>query len=210
VPSWQAAVAEVCLVFNKARDYPLCDFDKYFTSSLLIVVPAFSGRHPTGLASAETFPCKHSLDGEEQEEKNMKNYMWLGVLAALVVADSLAVTRHVAAQQNGPDVTHAARAQVALANATRGIPFKAAAINSNGVIASCFRCVSATHLALGEYQVIFDENVQAIDTLGTGSISNVSCTTADRAGNVDGVFVLCTLGSSGALTDTSFFLFVAR
>jgi hypothetical protein len=150
---------------------------------------------------------------------NRKIYMWLGVLAALVVADSLAVTRHAAAQVNGPDVTHAARAQAALANATRGIPFKTAAINSNGTIASCFRCVSATHLAQGEYQVTFDENVQAnngfsrwlqVDTLGTGSISNVSCTTADRAGNVNAVFVICTLGSSGVITDTSFFLFVAR
>jgi len=150
----------------------------------------------------------------------MKSYMWLGLLATLVVADSLAVTRHVAAQNtNGPDVTHAARAAVVLANPTRGIPFKTAAINSNGTVASCFRCVSATHLAQGEYQVTFDENVQAtngfsrwlqVDTLSTGSISNVSCTTADRAGNVNAVFVICTLGSSGAITDTSFFLFVAR
>jgi hypothetical protein len=55
----------------------------------------------------------------------MKSYMWLGVLPALVVTGSMAVTRHVAAQEhNGPDVTHAARAAVVLANPTRGIPFK--------------------------------------------------------------------------------------
>jgi hypothetical protein len=151
-------------------------------------------------------------------EKNMKSYMWLGVLAALVVADSLAVTRHVAAQ-NGPDVTHAARAAVVLATPTRGIPFKTAAINSNGTIASCFRCVSATSLGGGAYQVIFDENVQAtngwsrwlqVDTLTTSSITNISCTTADRGGIVDGVFVLCSNNSTGVSTPTSFFLFVAR
>jgi hypothetical protein len=33
--------------------------------------------------------------------------MWLGLLAAVVVADSLVVTPNVAAQENGPDVTHA-------------------------------------------------------------------------------------------------------
>jgi hypothetical protein len=152
-------------------------------------------------------------------EENMKRYMWLGILAALVVADSLAVTPNVAAEENGPDVTHAARAAVVLANPTRGIPFKTAAINSNGTIASCFRCVSAVSLGGGSYQVIFDENVQAtngwsrwlqVDTLTTGSISNVSCTTADRAGNVKGVFVLCTAGNTGVSTPTSFFLFVAR
>ena len=134
------------------------------------------------------------------------------------MADSLAVTRHVAAQQNGPDVTHAARAQVALANATRGIPFKTAAINSNGTIASCFRCVSATSLGGGAYQVIFDENVQAnngwsrwvqVDTLSIGSISNVSCTTADRFGDPHAIWVYCTNGA-GVAEDTSFFLFVAR
>jgi hypothetical protein len=155
--------------------------------------------------------------------ENMKSYMWLGVSAALVVTASLAVTRHAAAQgmteSNGADLTHAARAAVVLANPTRGIPFKTAAINSNGTIASCFRCVSAINFFGGAYQVIFDENVQAtngwsrwlqVDTLTTGSISNISCTTADRAGNVNGVFVLCSNNSTGVSTPTSFFLFVAR
>jgi hypothetical protein len=153
----------------------------------------------------------------------MKSYMWLGALAALVVADSFVVAGDAAAQgmteSNGPDVTHAARAAVPLAQATRAIPFKTAAIQSNGTLASCFRCVSAASLGGGAYQVIFDENVQAtngwsrwvqVDTLSTGSISNISCTTADRAGNVNGVFVLCSANNTGVSTPTSFFLIVAR
>jgi hypothetical protein len=49
--------------------------------------------------------------------------------------------------------------------------------------------------------------VQA-DTLETGS-EEVFCTTADRIGDANAVFVLC-LDASGAPTDASFFLFVAR
>jgi hypothetical protein len=132
------------------------------------------------------------------------------------------VTPNVAAQENnGPNLTHAARAGVVLGTPTRGIPFKTASINADGSIASCFRCVvSALRFGTsGDYQVIFDENVQAtngwsrwlqVDTLTTGSISNISCTTADRAGNVNGVFVLCTAGNTRVSTPTSFFLFVAR
>jgi hypothetical protein len=50
------------------------------------------------------------MQSETLWRENMKSYMWLGVLPALVVTGSMAVTRHVAAQEpNGPDVTHAAR-----------------------------------------------------------------------------------------------------
>ena len=104
---------------------------------------------------------------------------------------------------------------------TRGVVFKTAAINSDATVAKCFRCnlANTNHVGTGEYQVGFDENVQAIngwsrwvqvDTLSTGSIANVSCTTADRSGLVSGVWVACFNNSTGAAQDTSFFLFVAR
>lgn len=124
-----------------------------------------------------------------------------------------------AQELNGPDHTLAARPEIVLPVPTRGVVFKTAAINSNGTIANCFRCASAASLGGGAYQVIFDENVQAangwsrwvqVDTLTTGSIDNVSCTTADRSGNVNGVFVFCHTGNTNASTPTSFFLFVAR
>jgi len=98
------------------------------------------------------------------------------------------------------------------------VVFKTASINSDGTRAQSFRAVASIHLGTGTYQVTFDENVQAlngfsrwvqVDTLTTGSISGVSCTTADRAGNVRAVFILCT-NAAGANVDTSFFLFVAR
>ena len=139
----------------------------------------------------------------------------LGALAALLMATCSAAAQ----APNGADLTHAARPLISLPFATRGVVFKTAALNPDGTLASCFACVSSIHLGTGLYQVTFNTNVQAIngwsrwlqvDTLTTGSIANVSCTTADRAGNVDAVFVECTHGNTGALTDTSFFLFVAR
>ena len=98
-----------------------------------------------------------------------------------------------------------------------------AAVNSTGTLAGKFGAKSATHLATGQYQVTFGggacgANVQAktghmrwvqVDTLTAGSISHVRCTTADRAGDVAAVYVLCE-GVGGVLEDTSFFLFVAR
>ena len=113
-----------------------------------------------------------------------------------------------------------------LNEATRGVVFKTAAINSNGTIANCFRCngASTLHLGTGIYQVGFDENVQAVrgwsrmvqvDTLGTGSL-NAWCTTADRAGVANAIWVSCQApGGPGSMgksvpADVSFFIFVAR
>ena len=80
--------------------------------------------------------------------------------------------------------------------------------------------VPASPIALSTCQVIFDEpNVQAangwsrwlqVDTLGRNFWINRSCTTADRAGHVNGVWVSCFDNQTGAPADTSFFLFVAR
>jgi hypothetical protein len=138
------------------------------------------------------------------------------LLAAAAVLSSVGVAE--AQEVNGRNELTTARPLITLPQATRGVVFKTAAINPTGAVASCFRCVSALLLAPGQYQVVFDENVQAangwsrwlqVDTLTTGAINNVSCTTADRAGVPNGVFVYCHTGT-GVAVDTSFFLFVAR
>jgi hypothetical protein len=110
---------------------------------------------------------------------------------------------------------------VGSANNVLGHILCTAAINSNGTRAGGASVASSTSLGVGTYQVIFRppcQNITArngwarivqVDTLTTGSISGVSCTTADRAGNIHGVFVLCT-NAAGALVNTSFFLFVLR
>jgi hypothetical protein len=115
---------------------------------------------------------------------------------------------------------------VTLSQATRGVVFKTAAINNDGSVAACFRCNGAitTHVGTGEYQIGFDENVQAnngwsrfvqVDTLSAGSL-NAWCTTADRAGVPDAIFVSCQTpggpgsGGNSKPVDVSFFLFVAR
>jgi hypothetical protein len=141
----------------------------------------------------------------------------------------LTFTLHAQTAQSNQNTSHTtddSAAPTALNQPTRGVVFKTAAITGNATIASCFRCEAATtiHLGIGEYQVGFDENVQAIngwsrwvqvDTLGTGSV-NAWCTTADRAGVPDAIFVSCQApggpgnqGNSKAV-DVSFFLFVAR
>jgi hypothetical protein len=112
------------------------------------------------------------------------------------------------------------------AEPTRGVVFFTAAINSDGTIASCFECSPANtkRLGVGQYQIDFGENVQAVngwsrwvqaDTLTTGT-EDAWCNTADRAGDANAVWVNCqhaggpgSMGTSAPI-DTSFFLFVAR
>jgi len=134
-------------------------------------------------------------------------------LAALI---AFAVSITPAHAQNGTK-SAAVTDAIVLTAPTRGVVFKTAAINSDGTKAQGFRVTGSTHLSTGDYQVTFDENVQdlngfsrwvQVDTLSTGSISGVSCTTADRAGNVKAVFIHCE-DHTGPI-DTSFFLFVAR
>lgn len=101
-------------------------------------------------------------------------------------------------------------------------PMCTAAINSDGTIASPVAALaSAANLGGGTYEVVFKgacTNITAargwarfvqVDTLTTGSIGDVKCTTADRAGKPNGVWVNCTNGS-GVGTPTSFFLMVTR
>ena len=98
--------------------------------------------------------------------------------------------------------------------------FGTAAINADGTITKSFNCSSSTHLIKGQYQVTFGSlgNITAtngfsrwvqVDSLSTGVAGGVTCTTADRFGNTSAILVACFNGS-GAFTDTSFFLFVAR
>lgn len=159
----------------------------------------------------------------------MKRYTWALSLAVLVMLAALAV--YVRAQNesafqinnlNGGFVS----SSVFLGHQTRGVVFKTAAINSDGSVAGCFRCVtgSTLHLGTGIYQVAFDENVQATngwsrivqaDTLTTGT-ENAWCNTADRAGDANAVWVNCQHeGGAGSMgnsvpVDTSFFMFVMR
>lgn len=96
-----------------------------------------------------------------------------------------------------------------------------AAINANGSRAGGNTVASSTNILPGQYQVVFKApctNITArngwmrvvqVDTLTTGAITDVKCTTADRSGNVNAVFVFCHNGA-GVATNTSFFLLVAR
>jgi hypothetical protein len=112
------------------------------------------------------------------------------------------------------------------AQPTRGVVFFTAAINSDGTIAGCFGCntTNTKRLGVGEYQIDFGQNIQAIngwsrwlqvDTLTTSS-ENAWCNTADRFGDHNAVWVNCqTSGGPGSQgnskpVDASFFLFVAR
>jgi hypothetical protein len=160
----------------------------------------------------------------------MKRYRWAIPLVAGAMVALFTVYVHAqyetAAQPNGLNGLALAPADISLSQATRGVVFKTAAINSDGTVANCFRCVKATtiHLGTGIYQVAFDENVQATngwsrfvqaDTLTAGE-ENAWCNTADRAGNADAIFVNCQheggagSGGNSVPADTSFFIFVAR
>jgi len=132
-----------------------------------------------------------------------------------VVAVALAVATVPYAQFGAPNGVKT-ESEIALGQPSRGVVFKTAAINSDGSVATCFQCVSATRLALGQYQVVFNTNAQATngwsrwvqpDTLSTGT-TNAYCTTADRAGVPNGVWIECR--NAAGLTDTSFYLFFAR
>jgi hypothetical protein len=153
----------------------------------------------------------------------IRNYAWALPLAVLVGfgLSTLVGSVHASFSDNGerpPDV--------ALANSTRGTVFGTAAINADATVASCFNCSKTTtvHIGTGQYQVGFGNfGSGAItanngysrwvqpDTLSTGA-TNAYCTTADRSGAASAVYVACYSASStgSVLTDTPFFIFVAR
>lgn len=87
----------------------------------------------------------------------MKRYLLVlslvtfAVLAVYVSAQEIAVRN---SSLNGGF----APLSLTLSQPTRGVVFKTAAINSDGTVANCFRCVKATtiHLGTGAYQIAFD------------------------------------------------------
>jgi hypothetical protein len=107
-----------------------------------------------------------------------------------------------------------------------------AAINSDGSIATRLAgsFIDSAHtfrISTGQYQVAFLApcgNVQAVngwfhsvqvDTLTTGAVGPTICTTADRAGVTNAVFVICyctpfTTGSFATQCNTPFELTVSR
>ena len=153
--------------------------------------------------------------------RKVRSFAWMFplVLTVAVAGVLLFPTTRSAAQDDAALRNGAVPLDVTLGQATRGVVFFTAAVNTDGTLASCFYVVSctATHLGTGIYQVDFGENVQATngysrwvqpDTLTTGTESTF-CDTADRAGDNNAVWVNCQ-NSAGTATNTSFFLFVAR
>ncbi len=151
-----------------------------------------------------------------------------GLLLASANAQTVGARRDAAQETNIPPGQTQSLIQAPLSSAqpTRGNVRFTAAINSNGTVFSCFGCNRANtkRLGVGQYQVDFGTNVQArngwsrwlqADTLTFGT-ENAYCNTADRAGDVNAVWVNCqTAGGPGSQgnskpVDASFFLFVAR
>ncbi|HSV71326.1 MAG TPA: hypothetical protein VLI72_14560 [Methylibium sp.] len=140
----------------------------------------------------------------------------------LIAASCLSLAPSALGQVNaaGPGTMDAAPGSLA---PNQGALMCVAAVNSDATLAGGAPYVATvTTLGTGNYEVVFKGacggNISAargwarwvqVDTLTAGSITNVACTTADRAGNPAGVFVRCFDGS-GTAANTSFFLFVAR
>jgi len=103
----------------------------------------------------------------------------------------------------------------------RGSILCTAAINSTGLKAGGNTVAASTRLGVGTYQITFKAPCTAVtaangwarivqvDTLTAGTLPSIKCITADRAGVPNAVWVQC-YNSAGALTDTSFFLFLLR
>jgi len=156
----------------------------------------------------------------------MKRYMWVVPAVALLVAALFMLPHRFAAQgaggnNGGGSIKSDALPDVTLAKMSNGVVFFTAAINADASVANCWGCDRSHTLqpeGPGTYQVAFYKDVQAnygfarwvqVDTLQEDSILNVSCTTADRAGDPKAVWVECFDNSTGEPKDTSFFLFVS-
>jgi len=158
--------------------------------------------------------------------KPMQRTPWIFSLGVLLLVAALAGVSAAQEVRTNTPAGGKALAAVTLGEATRGVVFYTAAINSDGSIASCFECnpSGTVRLGVGEYQVNFFVDVEAIngwsrwvqpDTLADGSL-NAWCTTANRFGLTTAIYVQCqgpggpgSMGNSKPV-DTSFFLFVAR
>ncbi|ROT31708.1 hypothetical protein [Micromonospora sp. HM5-17] len=88
-------------------------------------------------------------------------------------------------------------------------------VNANGTLARGFGVISSSRLAVGQYQVIFIQNVTRsayLATIGLTGSAGVSppgeIAVVGRAGNPNGVFVQ-TFTSAGVPDDRSFHLHVS-
>jgi hypothetical protein len=145
-----------------------------------------------------------------------------GVSLTAVLAVALCVGTGAAFAGDNDNGTAAAIPLTTTPKATNGSVKCTASVNSDGSVLACKHCNPAdtSHLLPGEYQVGFKkpcQNILAVngwsrwvqaDTLSTGN-EKVFCTTADRAGDANAIYVQCE-DADGTLTDASFFLFVAR
>jgi hypothetical protein len=156
---------------------------------------------------------------------NYKKALTTGVLyvtAVLGVALCVGLTSAFAGSSDLNGLPNESPAASSAPKPTKGRVKCTAAINSDGSILSCKHCNPADtmQLSTGTYQVSFNKpchNLLAVngwsrwvqaDTLSTGS-EQAFCTTADRAGDTNAIWVEC-FDSTGADVDVSFFLFVAR
>jgi hypothetical protein len=144
----------------------------------------------------------------------------LSLTKTLIVTLGLVINAGALADDNGGVTTDNLTPGSAADN--RGQILCTGAINSDGTKAGGTNVASSTWLGAGNYEVVFKGpcagNITAVkgwsrfvqpDTLTTGNNPAVFCTTADRAGIINGVFVRCTDGA-GTATDTSFFINVLR
>jgi len=153
---------------------------------------------------------------------NLKRYAWMflpGVaFLALALSTTVRPVSGASPARNGGQDTAGPLTDIKIKTVTRGEVVMTAAINSDGTVAKCYGCKTATtlHLGTGEYQVGFTGSVKAStgvarwvmpDTLQAGTLSTW-CDTADRSGVGSAIWVNCQ-NASGPV-DTSFFLFVAK
>jgi hypothetical protein len=146
------------------------------------------------------------------------------VSLAAVLAVGICVTAGVAFAQQGdaPAVKPSAVVPNVTAKATSGSVKCTADINADGSVLACKHCNTGDTMHLGttgEYQVGFSKPCQGITTANgwsrwvqvdplTDSNANAYCTTADRTGDTNAIYVQCQ--NASGLVDTPFYLFVAR
>jgi hypothetical protein len=144
-----------------------------------------------------------------------------GVSLAAVLAVGLGLATGAAFAGDDNTDTAAAIPLTTTPKATNGSVKCTASINSDGSVLACKHCdaTDTTRLNTGEYKVGFKkpcQNLLAVngwsrwaqaDTLSTSN-TTAYCTTADRTGDSNAIYVQCQ--DAGGVKDSSFFLFVAR
>jgi hypothetical protein len=153
----------------------------------------------------------------------MRRFMRRSVVVALAMLFAIPLARN--AMAGGTNANGIAQVPVPAATKVKPNNGKVkctAAINFDGSILNCKHCnpTDTGQISTGQYQVGFTKpctNILAVDgwsrwvqadTLSTGD-ELAFCTTADRAGDVNAIFVEC-FDDTGADVNASFFLFVAH